>query len=540
MQRKTNKTILPFASLAPLGGGSFTIDAERAAVFCLAELDRDKGGGFFKKRAAEKLVFIAEVYYPFWSIPFENMTLLFDGLNITSHAVGYSILPDLKAFKDDMDVHSGTRQAYATFLANNINYFQVSENTEKIIDGLITDTDFLKEFMPYLDEAVIIDAPVVDSVLISPTNDEAAILSIIEDLLSLRSKFAKEVKELDEIIRRLNLKTQEFLKILRKDTKDAEEKFRKPIKEAKAMLEEKTAQINKEYTEKVTEVSNHFEQETLAAQKELISLEKAKEQLASEIEHCDAEIKTAAINKDDVTEQKWKQKRYELKKELPEINKKTITYTDKLRAIEETKKNAIFQLKTENEAKIRESSKNLIAVEASRDAEISILQKEMEKLEEMTASIIKQIDQLTKMREATIAEFESLGAKQKRDAPCLAHMPFYLVCYQSGANKRCKFFAPEFVSGVTFGAKLRGAMGKIKISQLFKPRSKKIVSLLNKFAVMLEENVAFNHEIDEACRRANMLQAENLRQSIAAGLNKLKEDGWLSEQEHASFSQIIA
>jgi hypothetical protein len=78
----------------------------------------------------------------------------------------------------------------------------------------------------------------------------------------------------------------------------------------------------------------------------------------------------------------------------------------------------------------------------------------------------------------------------------------------------------------------------VKISQLFQPRSKKIVSLLHRFAILLEEDVAFGSEINEACSKANLLDAENLKQSVVAGLDKLIEDGWLSEQEYKSVSQI--
>jgi small-conductance mechanosensitive channel len=403
----------------------------------------------------------------------------------------------------------------------------------------MTDADFLKEFMPYLNEATITDAPVVDSVLISPINDEAAILVITNELGNLQSKFVDEAKELTEIIKLLNLETQEFLEMLRRKVKETGERFSKPIEDAKASLENKTSQINREYTEKITETSTQFEQETLASQKEVIALEKTKEQLTTEIEHCEAEIKTATINKDDVTEQKWKEQRSALKKEVSEILKKIRAVAEKIKKIEENKKHAIFQLKSESDAKIKEASKDLMAVESSRDAEIRIFQSEMEKLEELTADIIKQIDQSAKMREATIAEFENLGIPQQKINPSLVHMPFYLVCYQSGPNRRYTFFAPSFVGSVGVGAKLRSAMGKMKISQLFQPRSKKIVSLLHKFAVLLEEDVAFGSEINEACRKANILEAENLRQSIETGLNKLKEDGWLSEQERASFRQMM-
>jgi hypothetical protein len=538
--RKIEKNLLPFTTLSLTSGESFTKDAERAAVFCLSELDRDKGGGFFKKRAPEKLVFIAEVYYPFWVTHFGRLVLLSEGLNVTSHSINYSALPDLKAFKDNMGIRSKTRQAYVTFLSSNLNYFQVSGNEEtKVVDGLITDVDFLNEFMLYLNEATTTEAPVVDSVLISPTNDKAAILSMIKELENLQSKFVEELKDLNEIIKLLNLKTQEFLEMLRAEVKDTEEKFSKPIGKAKASLEEKTSQLNREHAEKVTETSTTFEQETLALQKEIITLEKTKEQLATEIEHCDAEIKTATINKDDVTEQKWKEKKEELKKELPGTLTKIKALEEKIKEIEENKKRVIFQLKSENDAKIKEASKELIEIESSRDAQTSICQKEMEKLEELTSNIIKQIDQLAKMREANIAEFENLGIQQKSIKPSLVYMPFYLIRHQSGPNRRYTFFASSFVGSVGVGTKLRSAIGQMKISQLFQPRSKKIISILNKFAVLLEENIAFGREINEACLKANMLEAENLRQSIEAGLNKLKENGWLSEQEYKSFSQIM-
>jgi hypothetical protein len=540
VSRKIKKNLLPFATLSPTSKGSFTKDAERAAIFCLAELDRDRGGGLFKKRDPEKLVFIAEIYYPFWLFQLESRVLLLDGLNVTSHSINYSPLPDLKAFRDNIGIRSETRQAYVAYLSNTLNYFQVSSNEKtEVIDGLITDVDFLNEFTLYLNEATTTEAPLVDSVLISPANDKAAILSRIQEIKNLRSKFVGELNELNEIIKLLNLKAQEFLEILHAEMKETEEKFNQPLKKAKASLEKKTSKLNKEHAEKVTEISTKFEQETVALQKDIIALEKTKEQLTTEIEHCDAEIKTAAINKDDVSEQKWKEKKEELKKALPETSTKIKTLEEKIKEIEENKKHVIFQLRSENDSKIKEASKELMEIESSREAQTSICQKEMEKLEELTSNIIKQIDQMAKMMETTIAGFENLVFQQEKVEPSLVHMPFYLIRHQCGPNRRYTFFAPSFVGSVGVGTKLRSAVGQMKISQLFQPRSKKIVSILNKFAILLDENIAFGREIDEACLKANLLEAENMRQSIKTGLNKLKEDGWLSEQEFASFNQIM-
>ena len=459
-----------------------------------------------------------------------------DGLNLASHTISYSVLPDFRVFGKELEIRAKTRQAYATFISNNLNYFQVSDSEEtEVIDGLITDPEFLSEFTPYLAEALRAKVPVVDSVFVSPANGKTEILSMTKDLQNLQSTFLGDSTELNELIKLLNLKTQNFLEVLRKKVEETEEKFSKPIKKAKVTLEKLSARINKKYAKRITKTSNQFEKKTVAAQKKFITLEKTKEHLTDEIEHCEAEIKTAEINKNDITAQKWKEKRNKLKEELPAISKKIKELSEKIKGIEENRKQAIFQLESENDAKIKDASKDLIAIESSRDAEISVFQKEMEKLEEWTDTIIKQIDQLAKLREATIAEFDSLGVQGKREKPSVIYMPFYLVRYQSKQNMRYTFFAPSVISSLGVGTKLKSAIGKAKISQLFEPRSKKIISILNKFAVLLSEDVAFCRQINEACHKANLLELENLKQSVAAGLDQLRKAEWLSEQEYKTF-----
>ena len=163
----------------------------------------------------------------------------------------------------------------------------------------------------------------------------------------------------------------------------------------------------------------------------------------------------------------------------------------------------------------------------------------MEKIEELTSNIVGQIDQLAKISEGKITEFEKLGIRQETTAPLLVHLPFYLICYQSEARKRYDFFPPSFVCNVGLGVRIKGAMSGIRIKQLFQPRCKKIISILHKFAVLLEENIVFCREISEASHKVNLLGTLNLRQSLKKGINELKEAQWLSERECESFIQTI-
>jgi len=536
----TIKSIIPFSALSENRKEPFAKKIERAAIFCLAELERAKGGGLVLKQPPEKLAFIAEVCYPFWLVTLDKIGLLFDGLSTTSQTLTYLTIPDIQVFHDNMKRSSKTRQAYMTFLSDNVNYFQVPSNEErKIIDGLITDPEFLDDFTSYLSEAAPIKTSLSNMVTVSPTVDESSITFTMGGLQSLKSKFAEEVNTLYTNMKLLSAKTENFMKTIRDKIKKIEQELSQKIEKCKASVEEQVDEIRKKFDEEVTEYSKKAEEELFSLQHEKIKLEKTKEQLTKEVEHCEAEIKTCAINKDDVGEHRWRDEKNKLKKQLSETETKLKKLDKNLKEVKDEKNLKIFELKSERDAKIKEAMKDLIEIESSRDAKIRIYEEEMEKFEELTSSIIEQIDKLAKLREKSVDEFDKLGVLQKRRKRVLIYMPFYLACYQSESGKRYVYFPLSIVSNVSFSVKFKGALGKAKIKQLLQPRSKKIVSFLNNFPLLMEQNAVFNREMSEACAKANLTQTKKSRESIKEGLEMLKEEGWFSEKEYESFSQML-
>jgi len=538
--QETIKSILPFSTRSENRKELFTKEIERAAIFCLAELEREKGGGLVLRQPPEKLVFIAEVCYPFWLVTLDKIGLLFDGLSTTSYTLTYLTIPDTQFFLDNMKRSSKTRQAYMMFLSDNVNYFQVPGNEEsKVIDGLVTGPEFLREFIPYLSEAKPIKTSLSNMVMVSPTLDESSITSIMEELQNLKSKFAEEVKGLYTSMKLINAKTEKFMKAIRDEIKKMEDRFSKEIEKVKASVDEEVDEMRRDYDEKVTEYSKKVEEELFSLQQEKIKIGKTKEQLTNEVERCEAEIKTCAISKDSIGERKWREKKNELKTQLSETETELKELDKKVKEVKDEKNLKIFELKSERDAKIKEATRDLMEIESSRDAKIRIYKEEMEKFEELTSSIIEQVDKLAKLREKSIDEFDKLGFPQKRRKYALIYMPFYLACYQSETRKRYVHFPPSIISSVSFSVKFKGAFGKAKIKQLLQPRSKKIVTLLNKFPLLMEQNAVFNREMSEACAEANILRTKNSRDSLKIGLEKLKEEGWLSEKEYESFSQML-
>jgi hypothetical protein len=541
LHSKDARLILPFSVLSENRKETFTEEMEITTIFCLAELERAKGGGLILKRPAEKIAFIVKVCYPFWLIPWGKLNLLFDGLSTTSYHLISNPPPDVKTFMENVERGSKTLETYMAFLSDNVNYFQTPKSEkETMINSLITDPIFLSEFASYFSEVTPVETPPFKVVLLSPTIDESTISSITQELENLQSEFKEQVGILYGSMKLLNKTTRNFVKTIRNKMKTIKEEYDKEIQRQESIITPKVDRINAEYDEQMTKLTKDFEKQLLPLQKEKVKFEITKEQTLSEIERCKIEVKTCAANKDVVGEQKWKEKANESKKELSEIEAKIREVEREIKGMEENKSLETFRLRSEWEAKVKEAKKDLLELEVSRDAKMQIHTQEIGKLESLTAPIIRQIDNMAKLREANLANFEKLGIQQKHKNLTLTYMPFYLACYQAEQKKRYVLFSPSVANSIGFTTKLKGVLGKTKIKRLLVPRFESIALFLNKFPALIERNAVFEREIYEAGDKADILKASSMREQIRSGLERLKEEGWFSEKEYEAFAETYS
>jgi len=541
LSQKIAKLILPFSVLSKNRAEPFSKDMEKATIYSLAELEREKGGGLLLKKPEEKLVFLTEFCYPLWLVPWSELGLLFDGLKTVTRTLTYRSVPDLRNFMESVQRSSKAQETYMAFLSDSVNYFQTPTSAkEMVISGLITDQNFFNEFTSYLAEATQVEAPPPDMVMLSPTIDESTISSMIHELENLKSEFKEEIGTLYENLKLLNNTTRNFTRTIRSKIKAIRDEFGKEINKQESIITPKVNRINEEYDEKITKLTKDTEKQLLPLQKEKVKLEKTKEQMLSKIERCKIEAKTCATNKDIVGERKWKEKANESKKELSEIETKIKEAKGKIKEIEETRSLETFKLRSELEAKVKEAKKDLLELEASRDAKIQFHKQEIEKLGKPTSTIIEQINKMAKLREANLAGFEKLGFKQKQTENVLIYMQFYLVCYQSESRKRYLLFPPSAANSISLLTKLKGALGKAKIKQLLVPRFKTISAHLNRLPMLIERNPVSEREINEAGYKADLLRMSSMQGQIKSGLERLREEGWLSEKEYEAFAETYS
>ena len=540
MLKRLTKLTLPFTVPAEDRVKAFTKDMEMAAIFYLVESERGKGEGRILKKPAEKLAFIAETCYPIWLVPWRGRTLLFDGLGVTTHILPYDLLPDIKAFDNDIQGSAKTREAFSVALSQNANYFQnFAGKEEKTIEGLITNPDFIQDFVSYLSEVEEIEKPVTTRAVLSPTIDESEISASIEELSDLGARLKGDIKNLGKSMKLLSVRTREHAKTLLEEIKEIRKKFDQRIEKIKPRVTERIQQIQERYDEEITRISKRYDRQLRPLHKDRVKFEKMQERLTAEIDRCEAEIKSCRLRKDEGGEIQWSQKLEKIKRKLPTLEKSIRDIDRKIENTETAKKLEISQRRTKREARIEEAMKVLRELEASREARIRMKRQEITSLKDTTSSIINQMNEMVKSKKTALNELDRMGTPRRKTEYVLVYLPLYFVCYETELKKRYVVYPPSIVGSMGILTKLKGVFGATKMKSFLQPRSKTITALLNQLVILTEENPVFEKDISDAGIKANILRTTELRIGVKRGLKELRDEKWISESELQTFSKLV-
>lgn len=539
MTQGASGLLLPFA--VPAGDREvFTHEMEMATVFCLAESDREKGGGVILKKAPEELTFVAEIYYPLWLVPWIKRRLLFDGFGISTHTLSYDVLPDIQAFTNEIRGSAETREAYSADLSDHLNQFEnFAEKEEKTIEGLITDPKFIQDFVEYLPEAAETKKPTVEKVILEPTLDEETISSSLQEVLSLREALKKDVLSLSQAMNLLNTTTKKQVKAISKAVKITEEHFGKKIADATASALKEASKIQRRYDKRITEVSRKFERQLQALHREQFRGEQTVSRLTAGVGRFEVERETCRSRKNGKGEAHWKQKIEEAKKQLSIFEKAKGDLEKKIEEVNAARNFEITKLRTEYATQAEKAKAKVRDLEASREAEVRLKQEEMKKLEEMSHSIVDQMDRLLKLKRVALKEIESEGITGGGREYTLVYMPFYLACYQKEMKKRYVVYSPSYAGGMGGLTKLKGVFGAAKIKSLLQNRSKPITKLLNQLVTLVQPNPVFENKIIDAGSRANILRTKGSKGKLKEGLEQLRDEEWLSENQFQMFNEVL-
>ncbi|PVX26452.1 MAG: hypothetical protein CW716_05955, partial [Candidatus Bathyarchaeum sp.] len=462
--KNIRKLILPFAITGKDRFKPFTKDMEMAAVFYLAERGRKKGEGRVLKKPEENLAYISETCYPIWLIPWKGRTLIFDGLEFTNPAISYDELPDIKAFERDIQASSRSREGYTAAISQNASYFQNFAGKEgKTIHGLITNPNFTKDLMEYLQDASEIGKESTTKAILKPLLDESEVADSIGELSDLRKMLMDEIQALGGVMKLLSKQTKEQVKALQLEMKKTAKVYDQKLRKLKPKVMAKINKIQEKRNEEITRVVQRYDRKLRALHQQRIRAERALERHSSDIERIEADIKVARENNDEAGEFQLSSKLDKIKKKIPLLEKEIKEIDRELENVEDAKKIDVSKARAKPNDRLEEAMKCLHDIEAAKEARTRMEQQELESLEEMTTSIIKQIDTMIKTKETALNEVDSLGTAERRRKYALVYLSSYFVCYETDDGKRYVVYPPSRVGSMGIKTKLKGVFGAGKM-----------------------------------------------------------------------------
>lgn len=532
--------LLPFSVRAEDRVKRFTKDVEKAAIFCLAELDRNKGG-LIRKKPPEKILFVAEACYPIWLVPWGNVTLLFDGIGLRKHTVPFDILPDMNVFLREIKANAKSTDAYLDFLSHNINYFQsFAGKGKKIVRGLIADPSFVKDFGSFLSKAKRVNGPISGKVVLTPFMDKAAVESSVAGLSELRNDLENDLRELNYIVKVLIKMTDEHIKNLTRQNEKIRQRSEKEVSRFKSQAFRKTERMRKRYEKKILHVQKGAEAQIKQLQQPREDLEKRKMQLVEYVKNCEAELSSSEEKKDESSLESWKLELKKSRGELSEIEKNLSKIESDVQNVKRERDVQISQLEAEFDAKSKALMSGLEKIINARDTKIALNEEKIKALKDYTSAFIGSISKIVDMRRSAIADLEKFGLQKPRRKYAVAYVPFFLACYEQEFKRRYSLFPPSFVHGMSRVAKIKGVLKGSKITVILDDRSEPITNFLNLFLQLVKQNPIFEEKLVKAACKVNIVGTEESRQEVEKGLERLMDEGWLSAGERRFFKKQLA
>ena len=538
LKSEVKRFILPFSQKK--NSEPFSFEIELATVYVLSELERAKGGGLIVKQPEEKLVFLAQIGYPLWLFPSNEIACIFDGFNNSNYTMTYEELPAAKAFIENFDRNSKTIEEYVTFLSDHNSFFHQTKKEKEIsLDGLIIDLAFKKDLNLYRKEATEINQP-GNLAFLFPSFDEKSVTSKIAEIDKMLTSFKEEAERLAGSLRLINKTTSEYVTELDYAAQAVKDESNAKIKAQEEIINPKIVKINTEYEHRIIQAAKSFDTELENLQKTKTKTEKSIKNHEEKIKTYSKDAKAQSQKNHGIYEKRWKEKSSKTKKELNGLKKELKRIEKNIKNISKQKNTEISKLRFGLEAEIKFARQPLRDLEAARDAKMFTFKQETEKLLRNERPVIDGLNSAIKLGETIDVKFEVLGTRdQQLKTPALFFVPFYAACYQAGSTWRYTLYPPSVISSLGVSAKLKGVFGISKVKELLTPRFKAITALIDKCQVLAKQDTDLDNQMREIGEKNNLLRTDLVRDTMAKGLVYLKHEGWLSEKEYQALNNNL-
>jgi hypothetical protein len=515
----------------------FTQDMETAAILCLAEAKRKKPR--ILGTSQEKLSFISKFYYPLWIIPWNDASIIVDGLETFSRTITYMKPPDVKLFVEDLQMSKTFRELFQSSLKKHTKTFEDFIDTTQIsMNAVVADKETLTIISQYIAQGPASkEKKTMPIALIPPKLDEKVALKMAEKLFDNWRLIQSEIKGLQYAINVLSEENRFHEQKIASEVEHIIETFEKKISRIKSEVDKRIEKLMIERNAKIKKIFEASEKELKGALKEKEKYEQKLDKLerGKRVYEKRKQIRKRKGNEAGVVY--WDHKIKACKNKISETKGKFKVLSQ---FIEKTRKQSEFGIKKLNgsyQGMIDKERKKVSDVENLRDSQIKRTQKEIEELASETSAITNLIGQLIEKKRLHASQLKELTISWRPKKTTLINVPFYVFRYETETKSRYHVHPPAVVMGY------EGIIRKIqkviwsfslesRIKLLLHPRSKALEEMFtSKFAEKIRKDKALVEIVYRVGSFNNLLNTQNFVETLAKGMEELKVEGWIDQEE---------
>ena len=531
---------LPFAVPAKEGGKVLSPSMEVAAILLQAEAKRRKQGLF--GAATGKILFVSKLRYPLWAAPWENRSLIIDGLGVSPSIIAKQQPPDVTLFIEDIERGASDRALFRSALEKHLNTFNDFAKRDHVrMDSMVADTELLTALTEYLRETGTQKQDEETAIALAPPKlDVQAAVNTAKLAQNLYKQIKSESSSLEYARNLLDETIKLHEQMIPKEITSAREIYDDQIAQLKPAVEKKLDRLIKERDSRLAKMNRIRETELRGKENEKTRRERELQKL--ELSKADTVRKreTRRHKHDKIGEAHWDHRIRAIENRADEVKAR-------IRSL------AVFIEKTNVQAEadaekmqqgyqwlIDQETRKIRDIESQRDETIGVRQREIEALKLVAKKIEDEMDGLSDRKLEEAEELRNLSVDQQFDDVTLLCVPFYLVGYQTENTKQFQIFSPVKVlsaEGVvaTIRKKLKDIRAEPRVSLFLQPRSKAMTQMLDSIVdKKMESDKSFSENLIEAALSNNVMLRDNFKEMLTKGAKELKAEDWITLKEETS------
>jgi len=527
--------VLPYVVEDEARKKPFTLNMEISAILCLAEAQRKKPG--ILDASSEKISFISKLHHPIWVVPWKDSCLLVDGLELLSYSLPYAKIPDVELFTEEMKRNVADKEQFHSSLREQVQTFEKAESTSISLEAI-----FAKEVLSVLNEyfeqvSALKEKPTERVALMSPKLDEKTALEKAARAVDLWRQIQSDIKGLQYAVSVLGEETSFGEEKILREIEHVQELYEAEIAPLKPIVEKRIEELFLKRDAKISKLDKSLERRLTARLKEKRRHEGELERLERNLIEYRKRRKMSKRRGDNLSTSKWEHRMKTHQNKLSETRRKLQSVSDMIGQIRKQSEFDVQEVKNEYQRLIENERRQILDLEASRKLEVDSKEKQIEGMKAEASAIVEQIWRLVELKKSEASRIDEVTIPHRVKAVTLLCLPFYLVRYETEEDVRYLTVPP--VIAMDFKGIVRTLQKAVhrfslqsRIKLLLRSKSAALENMLGKVLVpKIRSDKTLEENICELGVSNNILYSSGLKDALAKGIEELRNEGWVSQEE---------